>query len=64
MKTITCAIISVIFLCSIVSQGLAFDYHWEIDETPEGSESATVVDPVEVTLLDEQIQVPFTHGSS
>ena len=54
---------SVIFFCSIVSQGNAFTYHWEIDETPEGSESATVVEPVEVTLLDEQIQVP-SHSAS
>ena len=63
MKTIACAIISIIFFCGIVSQGTAFDYHWEIDETPEGSESATVVEPVEVTLLNEQIQVP-SHSAS
>ena len=63
MKTVASAIISVIFLCGIVFQGPAFDYHWEIDETPEGSESATVVEPVEVTLLDEQIQVP-SHSAS
>ena len=63
MKTITCAIISVIFLCGIVSQSTAFDYHWEIDETPEGAESTTIVEPVEVTLLDEQIQVP-SHSAS
>ena len=63
MKTITCAIISIIFFCSIVSQSAAFNYHWAIDETPEGSESATVVEPIEVTLLDEQIQVP-SHSAS
>ena len=54
---------SVIFFSGIVSQGYAYTYHWEIDETPEGSESATVVEPVEVTLLDEQIQVP-SHSAS
>ena len=48
---------------SIVSVSEAFTYHWEIDETPEGSESATVVEPIEVTLLDEQIQVP-SHSAS
>ena len=53
----------VIFFSGIVSQGNAFTYHWEIDEMPEGSESATVVEPVEVTLLDEQIQVP-SHSAS
>ena len=50
-------------ICNPDSQGEAFTYHWEIDETPEGSESATVVEPVEVTLLDEQIQVP-SHSAS
>ena len=40
-----------------------FTYHWEIDETPEGSESATTVEPIQVTLLDEQIQVP-SHSAS
>ena len=47
----------------IVSVSEAFTYHWEMDETPEGSESATVVEPIEVTLLDEQIQVP-SHSAS
>ena len=63
MKAITFAIISIIFLCGTVFQGAAFTYHWEIDETPEGSESATVVEPIEVTLLDEQIQVA-SHSAS
>ena len=63
MKAITFAIILVILFYGILSQGNAFTYHWEIDETPEGSESATVVEPVEVTLLDEQIQVP-SHSAS
>ncbi|MCY3741214.1 MAG: hypothetical protein OXH00_09365 [Candidatus Poribacteria bacterium] len=63
MKTMIFRIILVILFYSIVSQGIAFNYHWEIDETPEGSESATVVEPIEVTLLDEQIQVP-SHSAS
>ena len=50
-------------ICNPTAQGEPFTYHWEIDETPEGSESATVVEPVEVTLLDEQIQVP-SHSAS
>ena len=63
MKKLKLVLISVTFLCCVVSQGAAFTYHWEIDETPEGSESATVVEPIEVTLLDEQIQVP-SHSAS
>ncbi|MDE0636628.1 MAG: T9SS type A sorting domain-containing protein [Candidatus Poribacteria bacterium] len=57
------AFLSIFFLCGVDSQGAAFTYHWEMDESPEGSESATVVEPVQVTLLDEQIQVPSHSGS-
>ncbi len=67
MKTTNFAIILAIFLvggiCNPDLQGASFTYHWEIDETPEGSESATVIEPVQVTLLDEQIQVP-SHSAS
>ena len=67
MKTVTFTIILAIFLvggiCNPDIQGASFTYHWEIDETPEGSESATVVEPVEVTLLDEPIQV-VSHSAS
>ncbi len=67
MKTIKFALIFVILLvgniCNPDLQEAPFTYHWEIDETPEGSESATVVEPVKVTLLDEVIQVP-SHSAS
>ena len=63
MKMLSFTLFSVLLFYSTVSQGIAFNYHWEIDETPEGSESATVVEPIEVTLLDEQIQVP-SHSAS
>lgn len=59
-------LISVTFLVAFgntVSLSAPYTYHWEIDETPEGSESATVVEPVEVTLLDEPIQVA-SHSAS
>ena len=57
------ALTSVILLWGGISYSDAYTYHWEIDETPEGSESVTIVEPVEVTLLDEQIQVP-SHSAS
>ena len=63
MKTTLFALLSVIFLCGIISQGLTFEFHWEIDETPEGQESATVVEPVQVTILDEQIEIA-SHSAS
>ena len=50
-------------ICNPAVQSEPFTYHWEIDETLEGSESSTIVEPVEVTLIDEQIQVP-AHSAS
>ncbi len=67
IKTFRFALILVGFLvggiCNPDAQSAPFTYHWEIDETPEGSESATIVEPVEVTLLDEPIQVA-SHSAS
>ena len=57
------ALTSVILLWGGISYSDAYTYHWEIDETPEGSESVTVVEPVEVILLDEHVQVP-SHSAS
>ena len=57
------ALILVILFCGIVSQSDAYNFHWEIDETPEGQESATVVEPVQVTILDEQIEIS-SHSAS
>ncbi len=63
MNALRFALISVFLFSSIASPSNAFTYHWEIDETPEGSESATVVEPIQVTLLDEPIQV-VSHSAS
>ena len=38
-------------------------YYWELDETPEGQESATPVEPVEVTFLDEPVEIA-SHSAS
>ena len=56
-------ILIIILFYSIVLQGWTFDFSWEIDETPEGAESATVVEPVQVVLLDEAVAVP-SHSAS
>ena len=45
MKITFFTLITVILFCGIVSQSDAYEYHWEIDETPEGQESATIVEP-------------------
>ena len=57
------SVIIVILLCGVALHGTAFDFSWEIDETPEGSESATVVSPVQMVLLDEMIAVPSYSAS-
>ena len=66
-RTFRFVLILVIFIVGgfsgLDSHGKSFTYHWEIDETPEGSETATIIEPVEVTVLDEQIQVP-SHSAS
>ena len=50
-------------ICDQDAHAVPFAYHWEIAETPEGSESATIIEPVEVSLLDGHIQVP-SHSAS
>ena len=63
IQTFKLTLITMILFSWVVSQGIAYDFNWEIDETPEGSESATVIEPVEVVLLDEVIQVPSYSAS-
>ncbi len=59
MKTRKILITPIVFvsIISILPISYAFEFSWQIDETPEGQESATAVEPIEVTLLDQPIQV-------
>ena len=73
MKTqITLIVLSVIFSLATLSLPAEeretqlpnlWTYHWELDETPEGQESATPVVPVEVTFLDEPVEIA-SHSAS
>ncbi len=63
IQTLKLTLIAVILFNGVVFQGIAYDFNWQIDETPEGSESATVIQPVQVVLLDEVIQVPSYSAS-
>ena len=63
MKTIFSALFSIISFCGIIFHGDAYEFHWEIDETPEGQESATIVEPVQVTILDEPVEIS-SHSAS
>ena len=62
MRFVSLTLITILF-CSVVGQGFTFEFNWEIDETPEGSESATVVEPVQVVVLDEAVAVPSYSAS-
>ncbi|MCY3790881.1 MAG: hypothetical protein OXH63_19040, partial [Gemmatimonadetes bacterium] len=53
----------VVLVFAIASQGEAYTYHWEIDETPQGAESASLIEPVQVVLLDEVVEV-VPHSAS
>ena len=56
-------LISVLAFFAIVSQVEAYTYHWEIDETPQGAESASLIEPVQVVLLDDVVEVA-SHSAS
>ena len=53
----------VVLFFAIISQGEAYTYRWEIDETPQGAESASLIEPVQVVLLDEVVEVA-SHSAS
>ena len=64
MKFVGFTLITLLFYgVGLQSPALAFEYSWEIDETPEGAESATVVEPVQVMLLDTAVPVPSYSAS-
>ena len=61
----TLSITTIIFasIISILPISHAFEFSWQLDETPEGQESSTVVQPVEVVILDEQIEIADDSAS-
>ena len=63
MKTTTFAIISITLFYNIVSQGSAFTYSWETDETVSGFESVTPVEPIEVEIEGHQMQLASDMAS-
>ena len=50
-------IVIFVLICGFLLPTFAFEYTWEIDETPEGQESATVVEPWQVVILGEAVPV-------
>ena len=56
-------VVIIVLLCGLLQPVFAFEFSWEIDETPEGSESATVVEPVQVVILGEAVAVPSYSAS-
>ena len=61
----TLSITTIVFasIVSILPISHAFEFSWEIDETPEGQESATAVEPILVKILDEHVEIP-PHSAS
>ena len=51
-------------LAFLVSQAEAFTYHWEIDETPQGSDRVTQVKPLRVLLGGDQLLEIAPHSAS
>ena len=63
MRHITTIILG-IFLYYIVSAN-AYEYSWQIDETPEGQESVTIVSPIEVNIIGEHVHIlPITTATN
>lgn len=67
METFEFALILVILavggICNPDAQGDLFSYHWEIDETPSGVETVSVVKPIEVKILDVPMQISNSTAS-
>ena len=40
-----------------IPKAIAFEYSWQIDKTPEGQESSTVIQPINIVILDEPIRI-------
>ena len=55
-------LVFIVFSFSIC-QVYAFDFHWEITEIPEGQETATIIEPVEVMILDEPVLTSSVSAS-
>ena len=57
------ALLIIFLLCAFSLHSVAFEFHWEIDETPEGQESATIIEPFQVTILEEPVMISSTSAS-
>ena len=62
-RTARIALISATIVGCTISHAQAFTYRWEIDATPEGSESASLNRPLQVNLLGRLVEVS-PHSSS
>ena len=48
----------------LISQAEAFTYHWEMDETPQGSDRVTQAKPLRVLLGGDQLLEIAPHSAS
>ena len=62
-RSLAFLVVSYCLIACSASLAEAYTYHWEIDETPQGAESATLIEPIQVVLLDEVVEVA-SHSAS
>ena len=65
MKAQRIIIVAIVFanIISIIPISLAFEYNWEIDETPEGQESYTPLPVSEFELIDDGVNLSNSTAS-
>ena len=67
MKMLRFLFLSIMLLSTVIwsERVYGYEFSWQIDETPQGQESATVVQPVEVRILDNVMtEVADTSSAS
>ena len=55
--------VKLVYGSTVIVSAFAFEYHWESNETPEGVESYTPVDPIHIELLGDLKQISH-HSAS
>ena len=62
MRILTTAVAAILAV-AVRSPVEGFSFHWEIDETPQGAESVTLVKPVRVLLSDQVLSIAPSSAS-
>ena len=63
VRIIFCMFVIMFLIVVPFSMAEPFTYHWEIDETPAGSEKISVIKPIEVEMLDGTMKISNSTAS-